>query len=364
MSPSPELAPDLTVTSRSGTYTIRFLDVIDARAWSALGSHVVCDDYFSARAERAGLRFVPVAATEQAKTLEAMSALVLELRDRGVNRQAHLVALGGGVVQDVVTFAASVYMRGLGWTYVPTTLMAMADSCIGGKSSINVGSFKNLVGTFHPPRAVVIDPAFVSTLSHAEICSGLAEAAKIAFCRGPVAFARYLALAAPVLDGDLASARLGPLLRHVLATKIWFIEKDEFDRAERRLLNFGHTWGHALEASSDYAVPHGLAVALGMLAADAYMRNTCASSAQLVEHCQRLLRAAAPRPLVTTVDSARFREAFGADKKHRTDTFQVIVPGEGASGDGLGVREISIAREPKTEEALQSALERAIGMAW
>jgi 3-dehydroquinate synthase len=239
--------------------------------------------------------------------------------------------------------------------------MAMADSCIGGKSSINVGSFKNLVGTFHPPRAVIIEPAFVATLSRAEVCSGLAEAAKICFCRGAGTFSEYLALASPVLAGDWSAARLTPLLRHVLATKIWFIEVDEFDNAERRLLNFGHTWGHALEASSDYAVPHGLAVAIGMLAAVEYAGVEGDAVTRLVEHTRALLRAASATPLVAGVDEARFARAFRADKKHRTESYQVIVP---SKGEGLGACEISLSKEREVEVALVAALERALGGTW
>jgi 3-dehydroquinate synthase len=342
-----ELAPPLEVRSQSGAYTVQFLDVGDPRSWSGLGTHVVCDAYFVPRATDAGVTTIAIEATEQGKTLEAMAPVVLDLREKGVNRDAHLVAIGGGVVQDVVTFAASIFMRGVPWTYVPTTLMAMADSCIGGKSSINVGTFKNLVGNFHPPRTVVIDTSFLKTLSAAEIASGLSEAVKICFCKGKDAFATYLAL--------YEKEDRIPLLRHVLATKIWFIEIDEFDKKERRLLNFGHTWGHALEASTDYAIPHGLAVAVGMIAA---IELSGVASEELFAHARELLRSAFAQSPLPPLDRSRFLKTFRADKKHKTDSYRLIVP------QGDAVAEISVPKDEATEAKVFAALERAIGRIW
>ncbi|WP_448629983.1 3-dehydroquinate synthase [Cellulomonas soli] len=183
------------------------------------------------------------------------------MREAGVRRGDHVVAVGGGVIQDLATFVTDVYMRGLPWSYVPTTLMAMADSCIGGKSSINVGDVKNLVGGIYPPSAVVVDPDFLASLSATARAAGFSEAAKIAFCRGPETFDGYLA-AYDGFEGDPDA-----LIDLVLRAKRWFVEIDEHDRKERRLLNFGHTFGHALEVAVDHRISHGLAVAFGVLCA-------------------------------------------------------------------------------------------------
>ena len=119
-----------------------------------------------------------IEATEMEKSLDRAPALIERMRAGGVNRRTLLVAVGGGVIQDISAFVASVYMRGLTWSYVPTTVLAMVDSCIGGKSSINVGPYKNLVGTFHPPQQIHIDPALAETLPRDQFASGLIEAAK------------------------------------------------------------------------------------------------------------------------------------------------------------------------------------------
>ena len=208
------------------------------------------------------------------------SALLGEMREAGARRSTHLVAIGGGIVQDLATFAAQMFMRGIDWTYVPTTLLGMADSCIGGKSSLNVGRFKNLAGSYFPPRKVVVDPRFIATLPDEDVAGGLAEAAKITFCRGPREFATHRAL----YDQFPHTAR--ELLHHTLAAKQWFIEVDEFDRAQRRQLNFGHTFGHALEAGTAFAISHGTAVALGV-------RCAIALGERAAPELDRALRAAA-----------------------------------------------------------------------
>ena len=149
---------------------------------------VLADQWFAPVLASAGVHAITLPASESTKSLDGMPEIIMELRRFGATRQTGILAIGGGTIQDVAGFVASVYMRGVRWTYVPTTLLAMSDSCIGGKSSINVGPYKNLVGTFHPPAAVVIDPALASSLSVEQRVSGLIEACKICYCRGEEAF--------------------------------------------------------------------------------------------------------------------------------------------------------------------------------
>jgi 3-dehydroquinate synthase len=298
-------------------------------------------------------RLVLIDATEDTKTLTGCEQVVLALRELGVRRGHHVVVVGGGVVQDVGTFVTDIYMRGLPWTYVPTTLMAMTDSCIGGKSSINAGGVKNLVGGFHPPSRVIVDPVFLSTLAPSAISAGLAEAAKICYCRGQKSFDGYLERYAAF------ESRPDLLLAHVLDAKKWFIEVDEHDQKERLLLNFGHTFGHALEAGTAYQLSHGLGVAVGVLCA---LRHPSAvqnrGSAALDQHCRELL-AVDPdvATLLSDLDLTAFERAFRSDKKHGSDVFRLIVPapGEGVCrvetpSDDSGWRDICTA----TREALTS----------
>ena len=286
----------------------------------------IVDAFLRDRIVAAGIDPIAIAADEGAKSLDRMTDLIVALRDRGAVRGTTVVAIGGGVVQDAAAFAASVYMRGVKWVYVPTTLLAMTDSCIGGKSSINVGSYKNIVGTFHPPERVLVDPTLAASLTPEQVAAGLCEAAKICLCRGPETIDAYLELEP---DVGAAPAGLARVIALSLDAKKWFIEVDEFDRAERLILNFGHTFGHALEAASGFAVSHGIAVGLGMLAAleMGLARAPSPRVAAFRRHVAALV--ATVDGLATTlaaVDPAAVMRAFEADKKHGRDFYAVILP--------------------------------------
>jgi len=209
-------------------------------------------------------RRVLVEATEGAKSFEALAPVFLGLLGRGLKRDGLLVVVGGGVLQDIGCFVASVLFRGLRWELVPTTLLAQADSCIGSKSSVNIGSYKNQIGTFYPPHRVLLTSAVLATLPPDEIRSGFGEIIKLQLLAGEPGYRELMA--------DLAgfSGQPGLLAKWVarsLAVKQPYIEADEFDRGVRNLLNYGHTFGHAYESATHYGIPHGIAVVLGILTA-------------------------------------------------------------------------------------------------
>jgi len=164
--------------------------------------------------------------------------------------------VGGGITQDIGSFAAGVYKRGTPWNFIPTTLLAMADSCVGSKSSLNYNGYKNQIGLFYPPKDIYIDTNFLKTLKHEDFVSGKCEILKL-LSIGNVPWGT-----ANVVDQDL--------IHKALTIKKHFIETDEFDKGDRRILNYGHTFGHAVEKLSDYKVPHGIAVLVGMFIIDTY----------------------------------------------------------------------------------------------
>ena len=289
----------------------------------------IVDDFFAERVAALNLDAILIHAEEPTKSLDRMTEVIVALRERGVSRRTQLVAVGGGVVQDVAAFVAAIYMRGVEYIYLPTTLLSMADSCIGGKSSINVGRYKNIVGSIVPPSAVRVDPAFSMTLTREQIAEGLCEAAKIGLAGGPVAFEEYLALApSPEADEKCMTA----IILHALRTKAYFIETDEFDQGERLLLNFGHTFGHAFEAASDFEISHGIGVGLGMMAA-------LQLGSALGRDYSKASHLAAFRSHVTDLTDAADRldeklealsvdallDAFVSDKKHNREQFVVIL---------------------------------------
>ncbi len=202
---------------------------------------------------------------EAAKEIRTVLAVTEKLMALGADRQTALIALGGGVIGDLTGFAASIYMRGIPVIQVPTTLLAQVDSGIGGKTGVDTDSGKNLLGTFYQPKGVFIDISFLQTLPDDQFTSGLAEVVK------------YGAIDSPVLLDNLEDASAGGGLREpaflerIIATacriKKGFVELDERDHGLRRVLNFGHTVGHAVEAASGYALSHGESVAIGMVAA-------------------------------------------------------------------------------------------------
>jgi 3-dehydroquinate synthase len=211
---------------------------------------------------------------EEAKDIFEVGRVTSLLADLGVNRSSKIIAIGGGSIQDLATFVASTYMRGIKWEFYPTTLQAMADSCIGGKSAINVGIYKNLIGNFYPPRKVIIDASLIGTLSTEDITCGLVEALKIAFATGGCTASTI----AEVINSNeslesISYENYELIVDLSLKSKKYFVEKDEFDENLRKNLNFGHTYAHAIEASSNFKVHHGLAVGLGILASFVHRGN-------------------------------------------------------------------------------------------
>lgn len=202
-----------------------------------------------------------IEATEANKSIERIIPVIERLVENSVRRDHVLIAIGGGIIQDITCFIASTLLRGMPWIFVPTTLLAQADSCIGSKSSINLGKTKNILGTFNPPNQIHVCAGFLDTLEDKDIHSGIGEILKVHAIDSAAAFDRLAA------DYDTLLSDRNMLLAYVrkaLLIKQRFIEVDEFDRGIRNIFNYGHSFGHAVEAATDFAVPHGVAVTLGM----------------------------------------------------------------------------------------------------
>jgi 3-dehydroquinate synthase len=327
------MSASFEIASAHGAYSVqiesdgfnRFLKEFDKPT-------IVADEFFEPRLAQSGHQVLFLEATESIKSLDACPRLIEELRNIGTGRKNHLVAIGGGILQDVSAFVASIYMRGLEWSYLPTTVLSMVDSCIGGKSSINVGGYKNLVGTFHPPNKILIDPALAATLPAHERAGGLIEAAKICFCHSPEAFARYLALNPST---EMTAFSFEQVITESLLAKKWFIEIDEFDKKERLQLNFGHTFGHAIEGASKYTISHGIAVGLGILCALEFgalsgtNSDKFAQTNELRQHLRELIikdDGLAGRLKQLALDDLLNR--LESDKKHTRDDFALLLIGE------------------------------------
>ncbi|HEY5490419.1 MAG TPA: 3-dehydroquinate synthase family protein, partial [Gemmatimonadaceae bacterium] len=200
-------------------------------------------------------------ATEDSKTLAGAERIAMHLLAAKATKRTMLIVIGGGITQDISSFAAHCWHRGMPWTFVPTTLLAMADSCIGAKTAINLGGHKNQLGFFQSPTVVHIATDFTRTLEAGDIASGWGEILKLSLTH-PAPFVREV-MAAVARDG-FRTPELPALIRASLAAKQRVIEIDEYEHDLRRILNYGHTFGHALEGLSRFAVPHGTAVAWGL----------------------------------------------------------------------------------------------------
>lgn len=196
---------------------------------------------------------VVVDCVEGNKTLEMANIILQKMIARGVRSNWNAIIIGGGILQDVAGFCCSIYNRGISYTYIPTTLLAQADSCIGGKTSINFDGKKNIIGSFFPPRKILINTQFLNTLSRLDYISGLGEVYKFHILQNNIA----------KFDDAIRSSAIEQTIYESLAYKNSILRLDEFDKKERKFLNFGHTFGHALEYTSANAVPHGIAVVAG-----------------------------------------------------------------------------------------------------
>lgn len=203
---------------------------------------------------------------EPNKNLNTVESIAEELIRARADRGALLVSLGGGVIGDITGFAAAIYLRGVEYMHIPTTLLAQVDSCIGGKTGVNLRSGKNLIGSFHHPKLVLVDPQVLGTLPQRELNAGLFEAIKCGVIRDKKLFDFLELHAGDVLTGKLPA--LTRVIHDCLALKARVVGEDEKEHGVRRILNFGHTIGHALEAETSYRYfLHGEAVAWGMRAA-------------------------------------------------------------------------------------------------
>ncbi len=240
---------------------VRCIMITDNQVVSLYGEEV------STRFRNMGLEVTVIAipAGEASKTMDTALSVMKEMLSLGADRSSVIIALGGGVVGDLAGFVASVYMRGIPYIQIPTTLMAQVDSSIGGKTAVDLPEGKNLVGTFNQPQAIYIDLKFLETLSDKEMKNGLAEIIKAGIIEDISLFNMLETQTEAIKSRD--QTVLTSLVEKACRVKKGIVELDEREKGLRRILNFGHTLGHALEAESGYGMSHGEAVSIGMVAA-------------------------------------------------------------------------------------------------
>lgn len=281
-----------------------------------------------------------IPAGESSKSRGSWGWITDQLIDRGFGRDSAVVALGGGVIGDLAGFVAATYMRGIPIVHVPTSLLAMIDASIGGKTGVDTQAGKNLVGSFHPPAGVLVDPELLATLPLRELRTGFAEALKHGAIADRGYFDSVVSAIPRVLYGRGESGdSLARLIVGSIEIKAGIVGRDEFEGGVRKILNFGHTIGHAVETLSDYKLAHGEAVAIGMtLESKIAERIGIASAGTATEVRDALAAAGLPVTLPSGLSADRILEVMRADKKVRAGSVQYALPraiGEMA-GSGSG----------------------------
>jgi len=331
-----------------GSGLVRQLDRILKQYCPAVAYAIITDSHvatlygadllqrLSATGCRAELLTFP--AGERNKTRDTWAALSDQMLAAQLGRDSAVVAIGGGVVNDVGGFVAATYLRGVPLAQVPTSLLAMIDSSIGGKTGVDVPAGKNLLGAFHQPRVVVADPELLGSLSSVQLAAGLAEAVK----HGVIADADYFAF----LEREYAAifAKHAPALERVVRRSVEIkaavVAQDEREKGKRAILNFGHTVGHAIEATSQYEVLHGEAVAIGMVYEGRIAESLGiaeAGTAQRIRTVLEQLHLPVERPAASQVDD--LITAMRADKKVRAGEIRLALPravGRAYGDDGHG----------------------------
>lgn len=268
----------MTVTSSIRNYQVAFVDtmgfleereqvknrfyIIDKKVW---------DLYRASLGHLDEQRLLILPINEEAKCLDTVTAVYDAMMKSAAKRNMTMISIGGGIIQDITGFVASTLYRGINWIYVPTTLLAQGDSCIGSKTSLNYQRYKNLIGTFYPPTKIYINTGFLTTLEPEDFYSGLGEIIKLYMMGGESRADVLIQDIHKIKERDQAT--LLKAIRDVLTIKLQYIQEDEFDTGRRNLLNFGHCLGHALESTTNFAIPHGQAVLMGILFANIIARS-------------------------------------------------------------------------------------------
>ncbi len=326
------MAEDLIVQSHKGTYTVRFaddaLEALDAAVPEA--THFLIDRRVaelygpSIHNILSSPSVLLIEASDRSRNLDRFSAYVQHLVDRGVRREDTLVAIGGGALQNITAFLAATLLRGIAWRFLPTTLLTQVDTCIGSKSSINAGATKNILGTFTPPQQIDLSTRFLRTLDARDLRSGIGEMLKIHAIDGPPTF-DILANAYDSLFTDRTAMQ--GAIRRALAIKKDYVERDEFDRGARNVFNYGHSFGYAIESATDFTVPHGIAVSLGMDMANWISARLGVGSMGHFERMHPVLKKNYLGFEAIPVPGGRFRYALSRDKNNiRPGTVTLILP--------------------------------------
>lgn len=304
----------------------------------------------------AGLRpfTCPIPDGEQQKTLATVRSLYRQFLGGGLDRSGSVLSLGGGVTGDIAGFAAATFMRGVRFAQVPTSLLAMVDASVGGKTGVDLPEGKNLVGAFKQPAGVTIDPTVLGTLEEAEFRSGMAEVIKHTIIGDPDLFAELKEMGRRATAGDIRNPLAAAQIARALRVKIDIVEDDPYERGRRAVLNLGHTVGHALEKLGHFDLRHGEAVSVGMTAAARIAASMGRADPSVSRDLEATLTAWGLPTSCRVPEWPQFQadaiwQAMAHDKKRRGDTLRWVLP--------LAIGEVTIADDIPREVVIDTLRE-------
>lgn len=258
-------------------------------------------------------KHIGIDAAEPQKSYQGAMPIIQHLIENGFRKNHRLIAIGGGITQDVTAFMASVLYRGVDWYFFPTSLLAQGDSCIGSKTSINFNEYKNLIGGFYPPNRIFINLAFLDTLSEHELKSGLGEMLHYFIVSGEEDFRRFKSDYQQALVDKKV---LAGIIARSLEIKKSYIEIDEFDQKERQVFNYGHSFGHAIESLTHYRIPHGIAVSYGMDMSNFVSVKLGYITGETRQDIRELVQQIWAGTSITDISIDKFTSALSKDKKN------------------------------------------------
>lgn len=259
---------------------------------------------------------------ELSKTYLVIAGIIEQIIIKDFRRNNKLIAIGGGIIQDITAFIASILYRGVDWVFYPTNVLSQCDSCIGSKTSINFNNFKNLLGGFYPPKHIVIDTSFLKTLNKLDISSGLGEILHYCLVSSYLDFEYFLKFSEKILENV---DNINPLLQRSLLIKKEMIEIDEFDKGPRNIFNYGHSFGHALESTLDYNIPHGIAVSFGIDLANFVSTYYNYLSISKRNEYRKGCEVVFSNFYLPEIDVNKFINALTRDKKNKGDKLGLIL---------------------------------------
>lgn len=296
-------------------------------------------------------------AIEENKTLKSVEEIYKFFATKDAKRNITLISFGGGITQDVTGFVASTLYRGIKWIFVPTTFLAQADSCIGSKTSLNFETYKNILGGFYPPNKIYIQPDFLDTLTTRDYYSGIGEIIKFALLKE--SYPKDFDAIVELVESVKRKEKRLDAIQKTMEVKKAYIDEDEFDTGKRNLFNYGHCFGHALENSSHYEIPHGIAVTIGMIYANIVSLYRSFISYERYEFLNKeLLLPNIPVELkIKQFDEVILLESMKNDKKRVGKNLTIVIP----INDDIVAQKIDDLTETEFKKAL-SELKKVLGL--